>query len=48
MKIGDLVKNRFGGELLVITSEECGGYYDVYAVKTGDRWHMLKEDLEVI
>ena len=48
MQVGDLVKNRFCGSLLVIVKKETGGYYDVYEVKTGDSWHMLKEDLEVI
>jgi hypothetical protein len=51
MKVGDLVKNRFCGSLLVIVNvlfEENGGYYDVYALKTGERWWYVKEDLEVL
>ena len=48
MQVGDLVKNIHSHELLVITSEECEGYYDVYAVETGNRWLMPTEHLEVI
>ena len=48
MKIGDLVKNKFGGELLVITSEEVDGYFDVHVIETGKEWIMPKEHLEVI
>ena len=48
MKVGDLVKNRFCGSLLVIIKKETEGYYDVYALKTGERWWYVKEDLEVL
>lgn len=48
MKIGDLVRCIYTDELLVITSEEVDGYFDVYAVGTGSAWHMPKEHLEVI
>ena len=48
MKVGDLVRGIFGEELLVITSKECDGYFDVYDLKTGNTWHMPKEHLEVI
>jgi hypothetical protein len=44
MKVGDLVRNIYTGEFLVITSEECdGGYHEVHG-----RWIMPKEHLEVI
>ena len=47
MKVGDLVKG-ISGELFVITSEECQGHFDVYAVGTGNRWRLPKEFLEVV
>ena len=48
MKIGVLVRCIYTDELLVITSEEVEGYFDVYAVGTGSAWLMPKEHLEVI
>ena len=48
MKIGDLVRCIYTDELLVITSEEVDGYFDVYAVGNGSSWLMPKEHLEVI
>ena len=47
MKIGDLVRG-ISGELFVITSEECQGYFDVYAVETGNKWLVPKEHLVVV
>jgi len=47
MKIGDLVKG-ISGELFVITSQECEGYVDVYAVGSGNSWLVPIEHLEVI
>ena len=48
MKIGDLVRCIYTDEVLVITSVEVDGYFDVYAVGTGSSWLMPKEHLEVI
>jgi len=48
MQIGDLVRDIYGDELLIITSKECDGYYDVYGIATGKEWIIPKEHLEVI
>jgi hypothetical protein len=48
MQKGDLVRCIYTDELLVITSEEVDGYFDVYVVGTGSAWLMPKEHLEVI
>jgi len=48
MQKGDLVRCIYTDELLVITSEEVDGYFDVYAVGNGNMWLMPKEHLEVI
>ena len=48
MQKGDLVRCIYTDELLVITSEEVDGYFDVYAVGNGSAWLMPKEHLEVI
>ena len=44
MKVGDLVKNIYDGNIYVITSgEDDGGYFEVHS-----RWLMPKEHLEVV
>ena len=49
MKIGDLVRCVFTGELLLITSsEDSGGYHNVWLIVRGKEYLMPKEHLEVI
>ena len=48
MKVGDLVRDVHGGEVLIITSEETNGYHDVYNSRLKVYWHMPKEHLEVM
>ena len=48
MKPGDLVRCRYTGVILIVTSPvNSGGYVDVYG-GIGKEWHMPKEHLEVI
>ena len=48
MKVGDLAKCIYTGEIVIITSSEnSAGYVDVHSL-TGKDWHMPKEHLEVI
>ena len=48
MKVGDLVRCRYTGVMLIVTSpENSTGYVDVYG-GIGKEWHMPKEHLEVI
>lgn len=49
MKKGDLVRCRYSGAIMTITSSENDmGYVDVYSFKEKKDWHMPKEHLEVI
>ena len=49
MKVGDLVRCTFTGELFVITSpENSGGYHDVWLIARGKEYLMPKEHLEVV
>jgi hypothetical protein len=48
MKIGDLVRDIFGGEVLIITRKEKQGYHIVYNSRLNVYWEMPKEHLEVI
>ena len=45
MKVGDLVRDIHGGEVLIITSEETNGYHDVYSLRSKVYWHVPKEHL---
>jgi hypothetical protein len=48
MNVGNLVRCRYSGVMLIVTSpENSGGYVDVYA-GPGKEWHMPKEHLELI
>ena len=49
MKVGDLVRCRFTGDVLMVISPEWDGeYFDVRCFKTGKGYHMPKTHLEVI
>ena len=48
MKIGDLVRDIFGGEVLIITRNEKQGYHIVYNSRLNVYWEMPKEHLEII
>ena len=47
MKIGDLARSIFCGEIYIIMSKEFLGYYDVSDTQ-GRQWKIPKEHLEVI
>ena len=48
MKIGDVAKCIYTGEIVIVTSPvNSAGYVDVHSA-TGKDWHMPKEHLEVI
>ena len=48
MKPGDLVRCRYTGEILIVTSSvNSGEYVNVYG-GVGKEWHMPTEHLEVI
>ena len=47
MKVGDLAKNIYDGEIYIIMSKVFLGYYDVSDTQ-GRQWSMPKEHLEVI
>ena len=49
MKVGDLVRCIFTGELLLITStEDPGGYHNAWLIVREKEYLMPKEHLEVI
>ena len=43
MKVGDLVRSTYTGEIFIITEQGTGRYYIV-----SNRWQMPEEHLEVI
>ena len=43
MQVGTLVRNRFSGEICVVTEVSVGGY-----VVVDNRWTVPKDHLEVI
>ena len=47
MKIGDLAKNIYDGEIYIVLSKVFLGYYDVSDTQ-GNQYSMPKEHLEVI
>ena len=47
MKIGDLARHLYDGEIYIVMSKEFLGYYDV-ADTQGRQWKIPKEHLEVI
>ena len=47
MKIGDLVRHIYDGEIYIVTSKEFLGYHDV-ADAHGRQWKIPKEHLEVV
>ena len=49
MQVGDLVRCKFTGDVLMVISPEWDGeYFDVRCFKTGKGYHMPKTHLEVI
>ena len=47
MKIGDLARHKYDGEIYIVMSEEFLGYHDASDAQ-GRQWKIPKEHLEVI
>ena len=48
MRVGDVARCLYTGEIVIVTSPvNSAGYVDVHSA-TGKDWHMPKEHLEVI
>ena len=48
MKVGDLARCIYTGEIVIVTSTENSvGYVDVHST-TGKDWHMPKEHLQAV
>lgn len=48
MKIGDLVRDIYDGEVLIITRKKKRGYHIVYNSRLNVYWEIPTEHLEVI